>query len=449
MRKSYPFSVFKRADRPCYSVSFKDDNGKYITPISTKKKNESEAIETAFQWLKDGVPRKKGKKPVKIQQFTLMEMAKKADLTRDDAEFIANELKRRGILKNFVLADSKQDIELSEYLMNFWDFDNSGYIRERLRKNHGIHKRYCREQQGVIRKYWLPYFKNKLLGEVDRANLEEFMDWFSEKTNFSQQWKNNILRAGTIGIRWAFGKGIIDKDITSNLVWFSGNRAERQILTPELVKAVFQVDWKDNRSRLANLLAMVTGLRAGEIQGLRVQDLGQDCLYIRHSWNCIDGLKPPKNNESRRVEVPFPGVIRALLDMAKSNPHGQSMDSYVFWAEKCPDKPMEAVLFLKGLRQALKGIGIGEGSVKDSTFHAWRHYFTAYMQGKVDEKILQRQTGHKSIVMLRHYADHGLPGDSRKVRQAQLETFGELVPDIAPPVMPGIVKTGLDELQVM
>jgi hypothetical protein len=44
----YPFSVFKRADRPFYSVSFKDENGKYLPPVSTKKRTEDEAKQTAF-----------------------------------------------------------------------------------------------------------------------------------------------------------------------------------------------------------------------------------------------------------------------------------------------------------------------------------------------------------------------------------------------------------------
>jgi integrase len=141
---------------------------------------------------------------------------------------------------------------------------------------------------------------------------------------------------------------MIDKDVTQGITWFSGKATERQILTPELAAAIFKVQWKDERARLANMLAMVTGMRAGEIQGLRVQDLGKDCLYIRHSWNRLDGLKTTKTNEYRTVEVPFPELIQDLLTLAATNPHGQSMDGYVFWAEKMPDKPMEATLFNDG-----------------------------------------------------------------------------------------------------
>jgi len=113
----------------------------------------------------------------------------------------------------------------------------------------------------------------------------------------------------------AFHRGMIDADVSSGHTKFSGGAAERQILTPELAAVVFRVPWNDERARLANMLAMVAGMRAGEIQGLRVQDLGKDCLYVRHSWNFMDGLKTTKNNECRTVEVPFPAIIQDLLNL--------------------------------------------------------------------------------------------------------------------------------------
>ena len=42
------------------------------------------------------------------------------------------------------------------------------------------------------------------------------------------------------------------------------------------------------------------------------------------------------------VEVPFPGLMQELIELAKRNPHEHSMDSYIFWAEKKADKPISA-----------------------------------------------------------------------------------------------------------
>jgi integrase len=433
MKAPLPFSVFKRANRPCYLVAFKNEKtGTYLHPISTRQTDEAAAIKTAYEWYKNGVPQKD--KVIDLKEYTLRDLAKQADFT--DAEFIVNELKRRGLLKSAVLTDTKQDRDFAGFITNFWDYDNSPYIREKLRKNHGIHRRYCYEQLGAVKKYWVPYFTGKLLGEITRQEIESFIEYFEtlpetkgERIPQSAKRRNIIIQAGTIALSWAFNKEMIDKDVTQGITWFSGKAAERQILTPELAAAIFKVQWKDERARLANMLAMVTGMRAGEIQGLRVQDLGKDCLYVRHSWNRLDGLKTTKTNESRTVEVPFPGLIQDLLSLAAINPHGQGMDGYVFWAEKMPDKPMEATLFNDGLRETLKLTGMSDKSANAYTFHGWRHYFTSYMRERITEKLLQQQTGHKTLVMLNHYSGHKIAGDRERIRQAQIETFGGLLPN--------------------
>jgi integrase len=432
MKKPLPFSVFKRANRPSYLVAFKNEKtGTSLPPISTRQTDETSAIKTAYEWYKHGVPKRD--KVANLKEYTLRDLAKEADLS--DAEFIVNELKRRGLLKLAVLTSSRQDRDFAYFITNFWDYEQSPYIKEKLRKNHGIHRRYCYEQLGAVRKYWIPYLAGKLLGEITRQDIEGFIEYLETpaKTNEapipkSAKRKNIIIQAGTIALSWAFNKEMIDHDVTQGITWFSGKAKERQILSPELAQAVFKAHWKDERARLANMLAMVTGMRAGEIQGLRVQDLGKDCLYIRHSWNRLDRLKTTKNNESRTVEVPFPGLVQDLLALAGTNPHGQGMDGYVFWAEKMGDKPMEASLFIDGLREALVLAGMNAESAKTYTFHGWRHYFTSYMRERVNEKLLQQQTGHKTLVMLDHYSGYRIAGDREQIRQAQIEAFGSLLP---------------------
>jgi hypothetical protein len=50
------------------------------------------------------------------------------------------------------------------------------------------------------------------------------------------------------------------------------------------------------------------------------------------------------------------------------------------------------------------------------------------MRDKVNEKLLQSQTGHKTLEMLNHYAGHRIAGDRERLRQAQIETFSSLLP---------------------
>jgi len=297
-------------------------------------------------------------------------MTKDAEVSQTDAEFICKELQRRGPLKSYVLEKSVQAISFITYLTDFWGWENHLIIKEKLRRNHGIHKRYAIEMTGTVNKYYVPFFKGRALGEIKRQDLKAViahLESLQEQTEKEQaemdralreaeekekteieaglrkpkrknaaaktcqiirflkpaSRRNTIIQAGPVPPAWAFQKETIDKDIVSGITWFSGKSKECQILSPEQAKALFSVTWKDERSRLANMLAMVTGMRAGEIQGLRIQDLGQHCLYVRHSWNFQDGLKPTKNNEVRVVEVPLPGLMSELTETARCNPHGQ------------------------------------------------------------------------------------------------------------------------------
>jgi hypothetical protein len=104
------------------------------------------------------------------------------------------------------------------------------------------------------------------------------------------------------------------------------------------------------------------------------------------------------------------------------------MDSFVFWAEKSAAKPMESCLFLDGLRDALIKTGMSQETASIYVFHGWRHYFTTYMRDKLNEKLLQSQTGHKTVLMLDHYSGHRMAGDREIIRQAQRDVFGALLP---------------------
>jgi integrase len=120
-----------------------------------------------------------------------------------------------------------------------------------------------------------------------------------------------------------------------------------------------------------------------------------------------------------------------MVNLAAKNSSGAGMDSFIFWAEKTPGKPMENRLYLNGLRDALQKTGMSRDVAKVYTFHGWRHFYTSYMRDRVTEKLLQSQTGHKSIKMLDHYSDHRTVGDREKIQAAQREVFKELIPEAA------------------
>ena len=172
--KHLPFSVFKKNDRRFFSVRFKnDETGKYLPAISTKKETKAEAIKIAFDWLRDGIS--KNDEIINSKKYTMRNMAKESDISKADVEFICKELQRRGLLKSYVLENSTQAIDFVKYLTDFWDWEKSPYIKEKLRRNHGLHKRYAIEMSGTINRYWVPFFTGKTLGEITRLDIEAFI----------------------------------------------------------------------------------------------------------------------------------------------------------------------------------------------------------------------------------------------------------------------------------
>ena len=103
---TYPFCVYRRHDRPYFLVCYKDEAGKYLPPISTKKKTEGEAIEVAFMWLRDGIPQKTA--ALKVNDLSLKDVAKKIK-TEAEVEIFLSELKRLEWIKSYVLHETTME----------------------------------------------------------------------------------------------------------------------------------------------------------------------------------------------------------------------------------------------------------------------------------------------------------------------------------------------------
>lgn len=432
MRKpQLPFILRKRSDKGgIYYVSFRsslDKSNAIVATRSTGTRNKGEALEIAFGWYRDGIPSKSEKKQDKtISQLSVIGAVRQDKLTADTVDDLVRELEKiTGDKFKRVQKNDKGAVDAYQFALDFWDWDKSPYIREKLRKSHRIGKPHALAQQSNIRRFWKTRLSGRMLCEITKQDIWDFMDEQEDAPGCFQT-KNDRIRAFTTALGWAYQHEYIDKDISKGFVFFSGSYGERQILTPEMAQALFSFEWDDERAMLANAVAMCTGMRAHEIASLQLKDLGDGRLYVRHSWNAKDGLKPTKNGEARTALLPFPQITDALRRLGESNPYGEGLDGFIFYAS-VPGKPLEIRSFLKGLRRALVRIGVPEQTARKYTFHSWRHYFATYMKGKVDDKALQLQTGHKDIEMLEHYAGHRTGRDDESIERAQESVFGAAV----------------------
>lgn len=67
-----------------------------------------------------------------------------------------------------------------------------------------------------------------------------------------------------------------------------------------------------------NLTASQTGMRLGEVQALRIENIKKDHLIVKHSWDRVNILKSTKTGKERIVPIKD-ALYYELIDFYKTN----------------------------------------------------------------------------------------------------------------------------------
>ena len=86
----------------------------------------------------------------------------------------------------------------------------------------------------------------------------------------------------------------------------------RTVVTPEA--AVVLLDALEAQDRALWATAPYAGLRRGELNGLRWEDvnLATGVIHVRRGWDAVEGEIAPKSRQGRR-DVPIPAALRDHL----------------------------------------------------------------------------------------------------------------------------------------
>ena len=418
-RKSF---YLEKRGRYWFSRIIDPQTGKVLTAKNTGQTDRDMAAAVAAGWMMTGtIPAGRKRKPKTVESVMsvsrLIDKIKSMDLTNQDAYRIMGVLKDRGLLDKVKEAEERDFIS---FLLEFYDYDNSPYVREKLAHGQSIGRTHCKDSIFRINGYWKKWFEGRTLSSITREDLRDFsLSLVDQK--YAASTINKTMIAGKVALAWAFREGYIPTNPGEKLATFVGKSEERGILTDEEADNIFALEWEDERAYVGNLVADTCGLRSGEVLGLRQEDIGLDRLFIRHSYSPLDGLKTPKNGDSRQVPL-LPHVRQALLDLAEKNPWN---DGFIFYSAK-QGQPMDHKFLSEGLYEALEKIGITKEERKERNivFHSWRHRFATKMADIVDERSLGLVTGHKSQAMLEHYAAHVNENHFKAVQMATEKAFG-------------------------
>jgi integrase len=411
---------------------------KYLTARSTGQTDRDEAIAIVIDWLRNGINGKSVE-----DTFTLdatLAAIRATRFTPDDAEKIVQELIRQGLIVSATLADTRGAENFGAFLVRFWTFDKSPFVAEKISFGHSITKNHCALNLGRAKLYWQPFFATKAIADVTMADLKEFAKHLDGITPaLAPVTKNHIFTLGRTALAWAATNKIIPNDPGAGVPNFAGESRDRGVLTPDEARQLFSTPWSNELARLANMTAMVTGLRIMEVLSLRVEDLTDTAIFIRRSYSRHDGYKSTKTGKDRQIPIrgELRPVVESLRENAKLNPWNNGM---VFWSQR-EDTPMQNQAALNELKRALVTMKAGPHAtieqqeeaakywkVRNITCHSWRHFFSARLSDKADKRQVMLVTGHSNESVFDSYAAHELAKDHDTIGDAMSEVFANILP---------------------
>lgn len=298
---------------------------------------------------------------------------------------------------------------LNDYLAGFWA-PGGAYARVKALAGRPLARAYLEASQRCIGKYVLPWLierkKTKLaLTEVTPALLERLVIDLHDTLHLAPRRVNAIRQAVSVALAEARRLGKLRFNPMQQVLKLKESKPRREILSMEEARAVLSGPWPDERHRLANLLAASTGLRIGEIRGLRAEAIvrrGEAWeLQVRTNWQDGEGLKAPKQDSYGDLPLP-PLLAEALTGLASGNPWG---NGFVFYGSR-REVPVGKRELEQAFNAAVRAAGIPEEDRRRRglTFHSWRHWYDSYLRGKLPDHALQRLTRHKSERLLDHYS---------------------------------------------
>ena len=322
------------------------------------------------------------------------------------------------LYKEGLLIPEQKAPTFAEFCDGWWDIDTCRYLKWRQ-----LHDPLS---QGTIliykynfEKHIKEYFSKFKLDEINPTVIEDWLLSMIAKglkpSSVNIQYKTLRIMIGE-----AARLKIVKTNPCKEVKEIKGEEFKRQILTVEEARKLFTPDWptvwKSEIVYKAHLLAACTGLRSGELLGLKGEHVFNDYIYITGQYTRKEYIPNTKDKHNRNI--PIPSQMRMeLAELLQANGKG-----YVF-SEDGGKTPIAVERLNRQFDRALEKIGISndERVKRNLSFHAWRHFFnTLLLSYNVGHKKVQAVTGHRTNKMTDHYTHF----DTKKfsdIRDVQVE----------------------------
>jgi len=265
-----------------------------------------------------------------------------------------------------------------------------------------------------VRKHIIPYIGRIPLKDLRPAHVQELYSGLlaSGLSPKSVRYVHTTLHeALKHAVRWE----LIPRNVTEAVTPPRVPRHEITVLEPRQVTAILKA-LQDTRLYMPVLLAVSTGMRRGEIFGLRWPDVNfeRGLIHIARSMLRVENGAPvwgTTKTEGSRRSISLPAMtIRALREHERAQDvfkrvHGSAYRNHGLVVCLEDGRAWDLSNFASAFRRAMDGLGF-----KGIRFHDLRHtHATMLLKEGVHPKIVSERLGHATVQMTLNTYSHVLP----------------------------------------
>lgn len=258
----------------------------------------------------------------------------------------------------------------------------------------GTIKQHSYHQLELLVRYFPDSLLDAELNEIKPMHLQGFVNQFSQGTSKSYMDKMRVLIHALFAD--AVENGFCDKDPSARLKIPQIIEKPRESFTAEEVKKIvnFALDYPHRRIAVAVLVLLFTGIRRGELLGLKWEDVTDNTLTIRrgvyqeHGTACVEDYiaKTPK---SLRTVPLMPEVAHQIATLPR-------VSQFVFGASS--GKLWHPRNFSRDYGRFFDALQDQHPDVRRLSIHCCRHSFaTLTLASGADLRVVQQLLGHTDI----------------------------------------------------
>ncbi|MGD6896074.1 tyrosine-type recombinase/integrase [Bacillus infantis] len=265
----------------------------------------------------------------------------------------------------------------------------------------------------LIEKYVNVYFVDVPLSSLKSIHVEDFINKMHEQ-GYSPATIRKVYNIITNALDYAVDKGLIIKNVAKKATLPKDNKKEMSVWTKDEVNKFLNTA-KNDRLYILFVMALMTGMRQGELFGLRWRDINFETskLTVKQTLahNGKEFYTGAKTNAGNRSI----GLSKSLIDKLMEHKEliakekAEMGDSYID-QDLVFCTPMGTPLNAANIRKRLFNPLIEEAGVPQIRFHDLRHtHATSLLADGVNVKVISERLGHSNIKVTLDTYSHVLP----------------------------------------